>query len=50
MEKDIWFGIDVGSVSVKLAALIRDRNDDLDTSGLVDTGRFFIPEKDHDGF
>ncbi|MFH1941262.1 MAG: acyl-CoA dehydratase activase [bacterium] len=44
MKKNVWIGIDVGSISVKLAVLFRDEDGSSGFSDLVESGRFFLPE------
>ena len=43
MEKSIVLGIDVGSVSVKLALLFKNAEADALGSALIQTDRFFVP-------
>jgi predicted CoA-substrate-specific enzyme activase len=45
MDKDIWIGIDVGAISVKLAVFIRDGQDNDPVSELAAGDLFFVPEK-----
>lgn len=47
MKKLIWIGIDIGAISVKLAALFQHKNGRLDPSELIASGRFFLPELPH---
>ncbi len=46
-KKDVWIGIDVGSVSVKVAVLIQDDSDTDFIKNLTKTGPFFLPDKGH---
>ena len=45
MDKDIWIGIDVGAVSVKMAVFIQEGPVDNPVSALAQTDIFFVPEK-----
>jgi predicted CoA-substrate-specific enzyme activase len=46
MKKDVWIGIDVGSVSIKAAVLIKAGDAPVPAKNLVESEQFFVPEKE----
>ncbi len=50
MKNNIWIGIDIGSVSVKLAVLFQNWDDPKLISELIESGRFFSPKTEHSIF